>query len=144
MSVTEHPLEAVYRAVRLKLIESAEMWGNRVHLGIAPAGTERPYVVYSLADGSEPNRVRRQDFEALLLVKVVGLNLSVALTGLQRVATLLNDSGDQDVTPGLNAGTQWRITTVTKGRDVQFSEHINGVEVFHAGSNFRFRLALRP
>lgn len=143
---SEHPIAVVLRAVRGRLTEggAAEMWGQRVFHGVAPAGTARPFVVFTVQDAREVNAARVQDAVIALLVKVISSELEESLRGAQRLAALLNDAGDQDANgTGLAAAGGWRMTTVTQERLIQYAELVSGSSVFHAGGVFRFRLSSR-
>lgn len=140
MTSVEHPLAAVYRAIRQRLTGTDEIWGERVHYDIAPAGTARPHVVFNVQSAAEENRLRKRDALVVMQVKVISTNLAEALTAAARVAALLNDAGEQDSSAPVWAGSDWHILTITLERMVQFSEFIDGVQVYHAGGLYRIRM----
>lgn len=138
-----HPLEAVLRAVRGRLTTGDELWGNRAYYALAPTGTRRPFVVFSVQEARELNENRAPDALVLLLVKVISVDLEEGLRGAYRIAALLNDAGDQDGYTPLGSSGGWRITTVTQERMIEYSELIAGTNVFHVGNMYRFRLSSR-
>lgn len=131
---------ALYRAVNRSLTASpTELWGLRVFPDLAKTGTTRPYVVFSYAGGGEINGLRKQDAEIVLIVKMISENMAQAFNGAGRISELLNDA-DYSSAGALNAGSEWAILHVKQEQIVHLIETVDGVQIYHAGHRFRFRM----
>lgn len=134
-------LEACYRAITTAL-KGAGSWGERVYPHLAPAGAERPYVVYFRAAGGELNRRvnTRRDAELVVTVKCVADNLALAMAGASAIAAALNDKGQYDVTSGALDGGEWGILTTTQEGLVDLLELVDGKNVWHQGADYRIKM----
>lgn len=119
-----------------------EIWADRVHLDLAPAGTDKPYAVIIPMTSTETGKIKAEDAEAIVAVKVVAVDLAIAAAGAARLTALLRDKGVQDTTSDpLNGGTDWQVIHSRKLVDIHMTERVSGAEpVYHAGAQFRFRL----
>jgi len=137
--MAEVALAALYRTVRNRLIASSEIWGTKAFPDLAPAKTERPYVVFSYAGGGELNARVSQDAEIVLTIKIISTELGQALYGAQRISSLFNDA-DLSRAGALDAGSEWVIIHVKQEQIVHMVEMVEGVQVYHDGNRFRFRM----
>lgn len=108
---------------------------SRVWSDVAPAGTESPWVVYSVTDSEDANALGGQAriFSAVPMdLKVVG-----ETRDWQRIAAaaraLYGLHGQTNVTIG-NGGT---ILTVQRTGAIQYPEQAGGIEYRHLGHQFR-------
>ena len=136
--MAESALSAAYKAIRRRLTESSELWGVKVHPDLAPANVGRPYVVFFWSGGGELNARRIQDAELLLTVKCVANTLDEAFRGAGRVSALLNDADLADDL--LEPGDEWVILHTNQERAIHLVENIDGIQIYHSGSVFRFRM----
>lgn len=131
---------ALYRAVNRRLTQSTtELWGQRVFPDLAKTGTARPYVVYSYAGGGEINGLRKQDAEIVLIVKAIAESMGQAFVAAGRISTLLNDADYSSVNV-MDGGSEWAILHVKQEQIVHLIETVDGVQIYHAGHRFRFRM----
>lgn len=132
--MTEHPYIAMNRAIRNRLTDTPEIWGQQV--GEVPnAAWVKPYVQVYYISGGDSNFQVIQDAEYELGIKVVALDMAQSLAGAARLTALLDDQGVQDrPTAALNAGSDWEITTTMQGRAIHIVElFANSVPIYHDG-----------
>lgn len=130
----------LYRTVNRRLTQSTtELWGMRVFPDLAKTGTARPYVVYSYAGGGEINGLRKQDAEIVLIVKAIAESMGQAFVAAGRISTLLNDADYSSVNV-MDGGSEWAILHVKQEQIVHLIETVDGVQIYHAGHRFRFRM----
>jgi len=137
--MAEVALDALYRTVRNRLIASSEIWGAKAFPDLAPAKTERPYVVFNYTGGGELNARVSQDAEIVLTIKIISTELVQALYGVQRISSLFNDA-DLSRAGALDAGSEWVIIHVKQEQIVHMVEMVGGERVYHDGNRFRFRM----
>lgn len=138
--MSEHPVAAAYRAVNRRATEASEIWGARAYPDLAPAGVERPYLLWFVAAGTEANERKSEDAELVLVIKGVSNNLAEAFAMAARIDALFNDQGQYDTSTPLDAGAAWSILTTKRELMVHLVETIDGKQVYHAGAQFRVRM----
>ncbi len=138
--------QAAYEVLNAHLKNANPWWGVRVQpLTIASADLQKPYVVFS--EASNMRRLSAPPIkmaEVLIAVKGVALEMATA-TGIEDAITgLLDDSGDQDVSPRLPFNADWRILTVTEQRSIWVEEKFSGAQsLYHAGHQYLFLMERR-
>lgn len=135
--MNEHPLAAAYRAVYRRATESSEVWGERVYPDRAPAGVERPYLVYFYGAGGELNGRQIEDAELVLIIKGVSSSMAQAFEMARRINTLFNDAGQYDSSTPLVTGSEWAILTTKRELLVHLVEQVDGQQIYHAGAQYR-------
>lgn len=140
-------LKTLWESLRTQLASGDSIWDSRMFPDYAPAGADRPLIVYSLIGGGEDNQIHKSDPEYFIDVKCItsGENANLdALTGAGEISDLLNNQGSQDIDdngdPGVVTGDKnWVITTITQGLRIHqvdnWSE--NSVAIYHSGHEFR-------
>lgn len=150
--MAEHPLGAVYKAIRTRLIDDARPWGKRVYADLAITGASEsasdrlamPYVVYSLAAGGRVAAMPGETYEYSIDVLTVAASATQGLQLAQHIAELLAESGEQDAHAArLESGPDWRIETITRDADVHLEFVLNGRAVWTSGGTFRVTLNAR-
>jgi hypothetical protein len=139
--MTEHPYIAMCRAIKNRLTDTAELWGQQV--GEVPlTAWVKPYVQFYFISGMDTNFQVIQDATYEMGIKVVSLDMEQSLIGAARLTALLDDQGVQDrPTTPLYGGTDWEIATVTQGRVIHIVETFaKSVPIFHDGWVFTFVL----
>lgn len=139
--MTTIALAALYQAVRHALINANGEFGDRVYLAIAPAGAAYPYVVYNWTGGGDDNaRAVKKTANILLQVKCVDEDSLAAMAGAARIDATLDDAGEQDQQPRLDASYHgWVITTSQAEGDVALVDQFAAVvPQYHFGKVFRF------
>lgn len=137
--MAEAAIAALYRAVKTRLTESSELWGDKAYPDLAPKNPTKPYVIFSYAGGGELNARVGQDAEIVVMIKAVSLELAQAFVMAGRISELFNDA-DYSSANALNAGANWVILHVIQEGIVHMVETVDGGQIYHAGHRFRFRM----
>ncbi|TXH45977.1 MAG: hypothetical protein E6Q97_30545 [Desulfurellales bacterium] len=116
-------------------------WGSRIYNRRAPAGVQRPYMIFQWQGGGELNRNVVQDANIVLLVKAVANSLAEALMLSGQLSELLNDAGYFDnANSFLDGGADWWIKTTTQEGIVEIDELVDGEPVYHEGFFLRVQM----
>lgn len=136
-------VKALNTALYTALTASSEVWGTRIYFDFVPANTAFPYVFMVLQAGGEQNQNKHIDPRYVLAVRIVSDDQLEALTGMERLRTLLNDKGEFDVTSGfLDASADgWQIKTSSASITLVFTElNSNSQQLYHAGHQYIFTM----
>ena len=137
--MTEHPLQALMKAVWNRLAAGSYIWNTRVSETPQPTW-DKPYCQVYYISGTESNFLREQDAEFELGIKVIASDQAQSMAGAAQVIEALNDQGVQDLpTSALDGGTDWEISTSTQTRIIHMVEPFqNAVNIYHDGGVFSF------
>lgn len=138
MAETAHA--ALFRAVNLRCLNRGG-WQARIHNRRAPAGQQRPYLIFQWQGGGESNRHTVQDANIVLLVKAVANELAEALMLSGQLSELLNDAGYfDDANDFMDGGADWWIKTTSQEGIVEIDELVDGEPVYHEGFFLRVQM----
>ena len=137
-------LEALYTALYSYLL-NAGGWGAIVYPDEVDIDATTPYLHYFVvAAGALNERVKIDDFEAVLTIKCVSPDSTVAMTGADEISALLDNHGAQDYGEGQLAmppGSGWEVLTITKERRIQqVVRHDKSGALYESGNQYRFRM----
>lgn len=141
--MADDSLGALYRALQTRLNSSGDIWGTRVYAEVAPAGTERPYLVYAFAAGGEVNTRRKQLAEYVIMARAITETMAQGFTASARISALLNDA-DYSSSNALNGGADWYIVHVSQEQKIHRTELVDGSWIYHSGYRFRIRMEAKP
>lgn len=131
-------LASLYRTMHLQL---GHVVNGRTYPDLAPADTERPFVLFARKPEGGETDVRRRPTEThVLMVEVIAERIEDAFDGAGRLVDLLRDQGSQE-SNGLPIDANWEITTVSQGVLIYRVELWNGVlPLYHCGYEYTFTL----
>jgi hypothetical protein len=141
--MSETALQAAQKAITARLTGSPdEPWGNRVRVSMARPNTPYPYVIYFWSGGGEANRIQARDAVLRFGVKCISDKMAEAMRGAERIAMLLNDSGQQDDQDDyLYGGEHWLILTITEEDVIYVPETTaDTITAYHVGAFYRFEM----
>lgn len=137
--MAETALEALYTAVKRRLTENAELWGDRVSPDVAPSSTERPHVVYAWAGGGEVNGLVKPDAVIVLTVQCYAETQAQAFAASARISVLLNDA-DGSSDRALEGGADWDILNTQQEGIIHIVETVDSTWVYREGHRFRISM----
>lgn len=139
--MTEHPYQALMKAVFNRLASPSYIWGTKVSEVIQP-NWDKPYCQVYFVSGEEPNNLRAQDATFELGVKCIAEDQAQSMVGAAQIIEALNDQGVQDLpTTALSGGSDWQIATSTQGRMIHMIEMFSGAQpIYHDGAIYEFVL----
>lgn len=110
-----------------------------------PEDVARPYIQLFWAGGGNDLVGQTVDCASYTIsVKCVADELEAALAGNANITAALNNAGDQDVNARLASHPDWRIQTVTEGREFFIEEAFEGAQqIYHSGHQYAVTLQRR-
>lgn len=129
-------LAALTKAMKNKL-RGGPLCADRAYPDHAPAGVERPYIVFFFASGGEDNQRQSQDASFVFGVKCVAEDRDTSMQGAAWISEQLNDAGSQD-DQAFPCGDGWTITTCTQDRAIHLVEMFAGAsDIYHDGNQYQ-------
>lgn len=141
-------LEALNMILYSHLNRASALWDERVYpTGRAPAGIDKPYLLFFWAGGGNDLVAgvgTRRNARLTLSIKGVALELAEALAIKAAVESLIDQSGTQDRNPQLPEHPEWIVTTATMDRAIYIEEAFEGAQwIYHAGNQYVFTMERR-
>lgn len=124
--------QAMYSALNVSTLTDVVGTG-KIFSTLAPEGTARPYIIFSLAGGGLLNESPRESFDVTVTVKCVSKTAAQAQTVADLIEGLLHET--------TITATGWHDVRVQQSNMFMYQETIDSQQIWHAGANYRLRSA---
>lgn len=122
----------VYSALNVSTITDVIGTG-KIFNTLAPEGTARPYVIFSIASGGPTNETPREGIDATMTVKAVALSGAQASAVADLIKGVLHNA---EV-----SAAGWFDFRVQMTGMFKYQETIDSQQIWHAGGQFNLRSA---